>query len=103
MLLLETLRDRGPRALVALSLANPHGVQLCWMLLSALGVLGIAFLKVDTSTESVLDTRSEDWSFYERSTSLFGGDELLVVALRGDVPFSMEILRESNRLTSELE
>ena len=60
-------------------------------------------LEVETSTDEVLDTSSEHWSFYLRSKDLFGGDELVVLALKDSETFSSAILEEVVRLTEVLE
>ena len=74
-----------------------------WTLVVVSLVPGMMSIRVDTSTDGVLDRHSDAWSFYERSQSIFGGDELIVVATRSDVPFSKDALLEHERLSRAFE
>jgi predicted RND superfamily exporter protein len=92
-------RGRLPRAMVAASLRSPGIVFALWALVLAASVPGLMRVRVDTSTDSVLDRGHPAWTFYEYSQELFGGDETLVVALEGERPFDPALLREVARLT----
>jgi predicted RND superfamily exporter protein len=72
-------------------------------MLSILSLFGSLSLRIETSTDSVLDRRTEPWTFYETSQESFGGDELVVVAVSNEQPFSSFLLHEIVRLTGELE
>lgn len=85
--------------MVSLSLRSPGAVLAVWALVVAASVPALLRLRVDTSTDSVLDRSDPAWSFYEYSQDLFGGDETLVVALEGERPFDGSVLREVARLT----
>jgi predicted RND superfamily exporter protein len=78
-------------------------VLLGWLGLLALATPGLLNLKISTSTDSVLDRSDPAWAFYEASKELFGGDEVLVVALRSEVPFDPVLLAAVDDLSSELE
>ncbi|MHA7839830.1 MAG: efflux RND transporter permease subunit, partial [bacterium] len=97
------LRERLPRRLVGASLRHPARVLCIWLLLAGLALPGALALRIETSTDSVLDRASEPWSFYEESKEIFGGDELIVVALSGEEPFGVDLLEETIRLTGVLE
>ncbi len=62
--------------------------------------LGVVELDFDTTTESVLDRIGPAWSFYERSVADFGGDEVVVLAIEGENPYELGVLRDIERLTS---
>ncbi|MGH0032377.1 MAG: efflux RND transporter permease subunit [Myxococcota bacterium] len=66
-------------------------------------VFGLARLSIDTTTDSVLDTQSPDWAFYQSSQELFGGDEIVVVALPGDRAFDRSLLSRVEDLNRALE
>jgi predicted RND superfamily exporter protein len=85
--------------MVAASLRSPGIVFAVWALLLAATVPGLLRVRVDTSTDSVLDRSDPAWNFYEHSQDLFGGDEILVVALEGERPFDPAVLKEVMRLT----
>ncbi|MEN8184958.1 MAG: MMPL family transporter, partial [Myxococcota bacterium] len=94
-------RERGriPRALVAAALRAPVLTFVIWAALLGASLPGLLRLRVDTSTDSVLDRENPAWAFYEYSQELFGGDETLVVALEGERPFDPVVLAEVRRLT----
>lgn len=89
--------------MVRLGILRPRAVIAIWVLAAALALPGILLLEVETSTDEVLDTRSEPWSFYKRSQEIFGGDELVVLTLESGEPLSSEIIEEVIRLTDSLE
>ncbi len=73
-------RERLPRLLVALGTANPRATLIFWAMVCALATPGVLRIQIEASTESILDKASPAWTFYEKSTDLFGGDEIIVVA-----------------------
>lgn len=97
------LRERLPRRIVRSSLRHPARVVGCWLLLIAAALPGALGLRIETSTDSVLDRESEAWAFYEQSKETFGGDELIVVALSNGEPFAVEVLEQTIRLTRRFE
>lgn len=92
-------RGRLPRWLVRMAVTRPHRTLLAWALVLVVAGIGIARLRVDTTTDSVLDRSSEAWSYYQSSQARFGGDEIVVVALEGREPFDPAVLKEVRRLT----
>ena len=51
----------------------------------------------------MLDRRTEPWKFYQLSQDIFGGDELVVVAISNTDPFSERLLNEAVRISGVLE
>ncbi len=82
---------------------HPRRVLASWAIALALLGAGFLHLRIDTTTDSVLNTSTESWSYYQYSQALFGGDQIIVVALRGDEPFDDAILADVERLTPILE
>jgi predicted RND superfamily exporter protein len=74
-----------------------------WLVLLVLASFGAIRLRVDTSTDSVLDQDAAQWAFYKESLATFGGDEILVAAIEADAPFAPRELADIPRLTSQLE
>jgi len=90
-------------ALLRFSIERPRTTLGVWLLIAAVAIAGVSQLRFDTTTASVLDRSDSRWSFYERSMGLFGGDEVLVVALEADDPFDPSAIAEVSRLTAVLE
>lgn len=97
------MREKLPRQLVRSSLRHPTLIILFWLALSILSLPGVVSLRIETSTDSVLDRGTEPWAFYQLSQRIFGGDELIVVAISNTEPFSIQLLEEAVRLTGVLE
>ena len=74
-----------------------------WIVLAILALPGAISLRIETSTDSVLDRGTDPWTFYQHSQDTFGGDELVVVAVSNTDPFSAQLLEETVRLTGILE
>jgi predicted RND superfamily exporter protein len=89
--------------LVCLSLSQPRGVLAFWLLICLLAIPGVTALRIDTSTDSVLDRSDPAWQVYQHSQELFGGDELIAVALKGEEPFDPEVIEQIERLTRHFE
>ena len=85
-----------------LALVHPRKILLLWLALVAIAAPAVLQLEISTSTDSVLDRSGPAWSFYQSSKDLFGGDEILVVALRSETPFDASMLGKLDRLTSQL-
>ena len=64
---------------------------------------GVAALRIDTSTGSIVDRADPAYAFHKYSQDLFGGEEVLVVALRSEEPFDRRHLTEVSRLTDVFE
>lgn len=102
----RTSRDRLPKGLVRLSLDNAHATLAVWALFLVVASVGLSQVRIETSTDSILDRASESWSFYRGSVDSFGGDELVVVAVTSVEPFSLELLRrirEGSAALSEID
>lgn len=97
------LRERLPRQIVRSSLRHPVRVAGLWLLLIVAALPGALGIRIETSTDSVLDREAEPWAFYEKSKEIFGGDELIVVALSNGEPFPIELLDQTIRLTRRFE
>lgn len=95
-------RSRLPRALIRSALRRPRATLLGWLLGLLLIAPGLAGLRVDTSTDSVLDREGPEWNFYQQSQLRFGGDELIVVALHSPTPWNPTLLGEVARLGERL-
>ena len=96
-------RSRIPRALVGLGLQSPRLVLIVWAAIAIVSSFGVAKLRVETSTDSVLDRSDPDWAFYQDSQRRFGGDEILTLLIDGDTPFDPAILREVAGLTERFQ
>ena len=96
-------RARIPLALTAIGLRRPWAVMGFWLLMTALAVPGLEQLQVDTSTDSVLDRQHPAWEIYQQSQADFGGDEIIVVALRAGRPFDPALLATAERLSQGFE
>jgi hypothetical protein len=73
-----------------------------WFGAALLASIGVADLSVDTKTDSILDRRAEAWRDYQHALSLFGGDEVVVVAIRGAEPFEKAVVEEVARISNRL-
>lgn len=96
-------RGRIPRILVSVGLRRPGLVLGSWALAGLVCGIAALGLRVETSTDSVLDHASEAWGFYQRSLEKFGGDEVLVLLLAGDAPYDERTLRAVAEATRSLE
>ena len=92
-------RGRLPQALVRASVRHPLGALLVWGVILLVAGVGVARLRIDTTTDSVLDRSAEPWAFYQSSQDRFGGDEIVVVSLEGSEPFDPAVLAEVRRLS----
>jgi predicted RND superfamily exporter protein len=92
-------RDRVPRALTAVGLRFPRTTIIIWLVVALLAGTGIAKLRIETSTDSVLDRSGPAWAFYQQSQDRFGGDEIISILIGADKPFERETLNEVVRLT----
>ena len=96
-------RRRLPEQLVAAALASPRRTLVAWAVALGLAVLGALGVGIDTSTDSLLDRGDPAYAFHRYSQSLFGGEEILVVAVEGREPWDAEALAEVERLSVALE
>lgn len=97
------VRSQLPSRLIEVSVRNPRVAVGVWAAILLAVSPGLWMLTVDTSTDSVLDQSGESWAFYEQSQDMFGGDEIVVVALSSTVPFSAESLKVHDRLAKRFE
>jgi predicted RND superfamily exporter protein len=96
-------RRRLPDRIVRASVHHPGAVFAAWLAVAALATPGVLRLDVDTSTDSVLERTDRLWHFYQQSQKIFGGDEIIVVALEAEQPFATAALQEIVALTDALE
>jgi predicted RND superfamily exporter protein len=92
-------RDRVPRALTSVGLRFPKTIIFTWLVVALLAAIGITELRIETSTNSVLDRSGPAWAFYQESQDRFGGDEIISILIEADKPFDREALDEVVRLT----
>ena len=101
------MAERRRLDLPRLAVASAYDSPVAWLSfwLAAIFACAAAGLNVsvDTSTDAILDRDAEPWRFYEESLEYFGGDELLVVAISSDKPFSEALLRRVESLSWRLE
>lgn len=95
----RTARGRIPEALMRTGVRRPRLTLLGWAVICIAMVPGVARLQIDTSTDSVLDRVDPAWQTYQQSQDMFGGDEILVVAFTGAVPFDPAVLDKLERLS----
>jgi predicted RND superfamily exporter protein len=85
------------------SVRNPRTVLTVWLVISILAIAGVRLLVIDTGTSAFLDRSSPEWSVYQESLRKFGGDEIVVVAFRGEEPYEPEVVSKIVRFTSAFE
>ncbi len=90
-------------ALLAAAVQHPARVIAVWLLLLAVAGSGVARLRIDTTTDSVLDRGDPAWGYYQKSLETFGGDEVVTVALPSAAAFDPRTLAEVISLSAELE
>jgi predicted RND superfamily exporter protein len=89
--------------LVNLGLQSPHAVLIGWTIVAILSGFGVSKLRIETSTDSVLDRSGSSWQFYQESQRRFGGDEILTLLIDGETPFDVAALREVVRVSEEFQ
>jgi len=89
--------------IVRASLRRPRRTLLFCCLAVCVCSLGLVRLRIETTTDSVLNRATPEWALYQRSQALFGGDEFLTVAIEGDGPWDPAALRRVAALTDALE
>jgi predicted RND superfamily exporter protein len=94
-------RSRIPRLLVRLGLQSPRAVLVGWTVIAIAAGVGVAKLRIETSTDSVLDRSGSGWQIYQDSQRRFGGDEILTLLIDGESPFDVAALREVVRVSEE--
>lgn len=85
------------------SVRQPVFVLALWAAVALASTAGVARLRVETSTDSVLNRSNSTWRFYEHSQDLFGEDEVIVVALEADRAFDARMLEDVRFLSREFE
>lgn len=90
------------RGLVHVSLSSPIATIGVWIAFLVASGLGLTRLEIDTSTTSFLDRGTPAWEIYQRSVALYGGDEVVAVAIASQRSFDREALSAAVRLTREL-
>ncbi len=94
-------RARLPEALVRVALERPRAILGAWCLVIVALVPGIFALKIETTTDSLLDRSGARWEFYEESQELFGGDEIVTVMLTSETPFDVDTLAAIPELSEQ--
>ena len=84
-------------------MANPRKTLAGWAALLLLAGFGAPGLRIDTSTDSILDREDPAYAYHRYSQKLFGGEEMLVVAITSDEPWGAEALAEVARLSPRFE
>jgi predicted RND superfamily exporter protein len=92
-----------PGRVVRAAFAHPHATLGGWALLLMIAGIGALGLEIDTSTDSILDREDPAYAYHRHSQELFGGEEILVVAIRSEEPWGAEALSEVTRLSSHFE
>jgi predicted RND superfamily exporter protein len=82
---------------------RPRAAIFTWLILVLVSTPGLLQLRVEASTESVLDRLSPEWDFYQRSLGWFGSDEDIVIALPAEEPYDRRTLGLVDRLSQALE
>ncbi len=81
---------------------NARRVLVAWALILSSATAGVICVEIDTSTDSVLDRSGPAWSAYQASLDAFGGDELLVIAIRLEQPETSDAWAEIISLTEKI-
>jgi predicted RND superfamily exporter protein len=68
----------------------------------AVSAVGVTQLRIDTTTSSFVDRSGLHWTAYQRSTTLFGGDEFLAIAVSGETPYSADVLARVENLSTRI-
>ena len=90
-----------PRA-GALGVRAPRVVLLVWGAVCVLALPGLLGLTVEVSAQSVLDRSGPPWARYQQSLDVFGGDEVIVVAVELASPFDPAIEASIHRIGNDL-
>ncbi len=94
---------RLPARIADAALASPRATLAWWALVLLLAGWGALGLRIDTSTDSILDRGDPAYAYHLYSQSLFGGEEMLVVAIAGEQPWDPVALSEVARLSALFE
>jgi uncharacterized protein len=97
------LLSAGAQGFALRCFSRPVPTLFAWVVAAAFGTLGVAQLEVDTTTESVLVRSGAAWERYEQSRRLFGGDDVIVIAIEGERPLDPRAIQLLIELTSELQ
>ena len=96
-------RRRLPERVVRAAFTRPRATLAWWALVLLVAGLGARGLRIDTSTDSILDRSDPAYAYHRHSQSLFGGEEMLVVAIAGEQPWDQHALSEVVRLSALFE
>jgi hypothetical protein len=92
--------------LARFSVERARWVAGLWVLAAAALAPAIVGIKIETSADSVLDRLGDPWDFYQSSLRTFGGDETVVVAIRGAEPYSpsdLDRMRDLSEAASRID
>lgn len=89
--------------MIRISVRHPWRVLGLWIL-TVVGIAPlVAGLRIETTTGSVLDRTGPEWSFYQESQDVFGGDEILTVLIQSKEPFGARALEKVVELSELFE
>lgn len=92
-----------PERVTVAALRRPRATIAWWAVALVIAAVGAFGVRIDTSTDSILDRGDPAYSFHRYSQSLFGGEETLVVAIESPEPWGATALAEVTRLSEALE
>lgn len=96
-------RRRLPERIVGAAISSPRATLAGWAALLMLAGFGALGLEIDTSTDSILDRQDPAYAYHRHSQELFGGEEVLVVAITSEEPWGAGALSEVVRLSARFE
>lgn len=99
---IRAVRSRLAGWLVEQGAGRPVVTLSIWLVILVVALAFVSNLKVETSTGSILDREAPEWSVYQLSQDLFGGDEVIVAALEGDRPFDPAVIRQIAELARRM-
>lgn len=73
-----------------------------WCVAVLLAATQLPRLRIETNTGSILDKAAPAWQEYQDAQRLFGGDEVVVIALASDEPFAETLVRRAGVLSNSL-
>ena len=89
--------------LIGAAVRKPAAVFAVWFCVLAASAPGLFGLRVETSTESILNKSDEAWGRYQESQDRFGGDEIVTVLVSSQEPLDPAAFLEVEALTARFE
>ena len=78
---------------IAFAVRRPRRMLTLWAVLLIVAGVGLKWIRVETSGESIIDKTSERWAFYRQTVGLFGNDEVIVAAIEAAAPYDPSALK----------